>query len=134
MTPNHFINKWVGRGFRERQAARTSFLARSPELTISMRPGDSDKYGILDGEWVAPAAATSRVTLITLRGSVPESFSAHSSSSGNTSPTSSPAPPRTPIPEYKVCAVRIDKVGEDRSAFRPRQPVSLQTFHIRLDL
>ena len=73
----------------------------------------------------APAAATSRAAPTTPRdqraGELFVPFVKLQEHAANFL-TNSALDPDSRIPEYKVCAVRMDKVGEDRGATR-RQPI-----------
>ena len=105
-----------------------SLLARSPELTVGMNPADGDKYGIADGEWIrvrsrrgdleARAVYTERQQM----GEIFVPFVKLQEHAANFL-TNAALDPNSRIPEYKVCAVRVDPVGEDRGVTARRQPV-----------
>ncbi len=100
-----------------------NLLARSPELTVSMHPADGDKYDIPDGEWIRVRSrrgdleGRARYTENQRAGELFVPFVKLQEHAANFL-TNSALDPDSRIPEYKVCAVRMDKVGEDRGATR----------------
>ncbi len=104
-----------------------NLLARSPELTVGMNPTDGEKYGIADGEWIrvrsrrgdleARAVYTERQRT----GEIFVPFVKLQEHAANFL-TNSALDPNSRIPEYKVCAVRVDPVGEDRGVTAKREP------------
>jgi predicted molibdopterin-dependent oxidoreductase YjgC len=105
-----------------------NLLARDPELTVGMNPADGDKYGIPDGEWIrvrsrrgdleARAVYTERQRA----GEIFVPFVKLQEHAANFL-TNAALDPNSRIPEYKVCAVRVDPVGEDRGVRARRTPV-----------
>ena len=105
-----------------------NLLARSPELTISMHPADGEKFGIPDGEWIRVRSRRGDLegrayyTDKQRAGELFVPFVKLQEHAANFL-TNSALDPNSRIPEYKVCAVRMDIVGEDRGAIRrTRQP------------
>ena len=88
-------------------------LARSPELEVSINPVDGEKFGIADGQSVRVASRRGELTgkaLFTDRmraGEIFIPFVKLSESAANFL-TNSAYDPDTMIPEYKVCAVRME--------------------------
>ena len=88
-------------------------LARSPELEVSINPADGEKYGITDGQEIRVTSRRGELTgkaLYTDRmraGEIFIPFVKLSESAANFL-TNSAFDPDTMIPEYKVCAVRVD--------------------------
>ncbi len=91
----------------------SGLLARSPELEVSINPSDGDRYGIADGQAVRVTSRRGELTgkaLFTDRmraGEVFIPFVKLSESAANFL-TNSAYDPDTMIPEYKVCAVRVE--------------------------
>ena len=105
-----------------------NLLARAPELTVSMNPADGERYEIPDGEWIRVRSrrgdleARAVYTENQRAGELFVPFVKLQEHAANFL-TNSALDPDSRIPEYKVCAVRIDKVGEDRGVTRRRQSV-----------
>ena len=91
-------------------------LARAPEVRIAMNPEDGPRYGVSDGELVRLRSRRGELqgrTLFTDRmrsGEVFVPFVKLAESAANFL-TNAAFDPDSKIPEYKVCAVRIDKIG-----------------------
>jgi predicted molibdopterin-dependent oxidoreductase YjgC len=91
-------------------------LDRSPELPVAIHPRDAAKAGIEDGEQVAvyskrgDLAGKAVVTDAVRPGEVFVPFVRLGESSANFL-TNNVYDPQSRIPEYKVCAVRIEKPG-----------------------
>ena len=104
-----------------------SLLARSPELTVSINPDDGDKYGIEDGEWIRVRSrrgdleGRAMYTEGQRAGEIFVPFTKLQDHAANYL-TNSALDPNSRIPEYKVCAVRVDRVGEDRGVSRRPSP------------
>ena len=101
---------WHGGTITRRVAG---LLARSPELEVSINPADGEKYGIADGERVRVTSRRGELTgkaLFTDRMRVGEVFIpfVKLSESAANFLTNSAYDPDTMIPEYKVCAVRVE--------------------------
>ncbi len=97
-------------------------LARSPSLRVAIHPADAADRSIADGE---PIVVSSRrgellgealITEAVRRGELFVPFVKLAESAANFL-TNDAYDPKSRIPEYKVCAVRIDRPGEER---RPR--------------
>ncbi len=107
-----------------------NLLAHAPELTVSMHPADGDKYGISDGEWIRVRSRRGDLegrALYTEKQRAGELFVPFVKLQEHAANflTNSALDPDSRIPEYKICAVRIDKVGEDRGVTRRRQPAKV---------
>ncbi len=91
----------------------SGLLARAPDLEVSINPADGDKYGIADGQTIRVSSRRGELTgraLFTDRmraGEVFIPFVKLSESAANFL-TNSAYDPDTMIPEYKVCAVRVE--------------------------
>ncbi len=91
----------------------SGLLARAPELEVSLNPDDGIKYGIADGQTIRVTSRRGQLTgraLFTDRmraGEVFIPFVKLSESAANFL-TNSAYDPDTMIPEYKVCAVRVE--------------------------
>jgi len=94
-------------------------LARSPAVRVAIHPADAAEQGIADGE---PVVVSSRrgelngealVTDAVPRGELFVPFVKLAESAANFL-TNAAYDPKSKIPEYKVCAVRIDKPGAER--------------------
>ena len=91
----------------------SGLLARAPDLEVSINPSDGDKYGIVDGQTVRVTSRRGELTgraLFTDRmraGEIFVPFVKLSESAANFL-TNSAYDPDTMIPEYKVCAVRVE--------------------------
>ena len=107
-----------------------NLLARSPELTVSIHPADGDKYGIPDGEWIRVRSRRGDLegrAVYTEKQRAGELFVPFVKLQEHAANflTNAALDPNSRIPEYKVCAVRVDKVGEDRGVSRSRQPLKV---------
>ncbi len=95
--------------------ART-LLARSPELQVAINPLDAAKNGIADGEEVVVSSrrgelsAKALVTEAVRSGEVFVPFVKLREANANFL-TNAVYDPKSRIPEYKVCAVRVDKAS-----------------------
>lgn len=93
-------------------------LARSPELQIAISPEDGQRYGVADGEWIRLVSRRGELegrALYTEKmraGEVFVPFVKLQKHAANFL-TNSAFDPNSRIPEYKVCAVRIEKVSPD---------------------
>ena len=93
-------------------------LARSPELRIAMNEEDGRRYGVVDGEWVWLSSRRGELEGRVLFdgkmevGQVFVPFVKLQDSAANFL-TNSAYDPNSKIPEYKVCAVRIGRQGEN---------------------
>ena len=92
-----------------------NLMARSPELEISINPEDADNYGVVDGQKIKVSSRRGELVgqaLLTekmRRGEVFIPFVKLSESAANFL-TNSAYDPNSKIPEYKVCAVRLDSI------------------------
>jgi formate dehydrogenase alpha subunit len=91
-----------------------------PEATVEINPEDAATYGLGDGDWVELASRRGSVRvrcLVTGRSPVGLVFLPfHFTEAAANLLTSDKIDPRAKIPDFKVCAVRIEKVApsEDR--------------------
>ena len=92
-------------------------LQLAPELEVSMNPADAGRFGIEDGETVRVRSrrgeliAVARLTDNMSLGEVFVPFVKLQKSAANFL-TNSAYDPDSKIPEYKVCAVRVEKLSE----------------------
>ena len=100
-----------------------NLLARAPELTVSMHPSDGERFDVPDGEWIRVRSRRGDLegrAVYTERQRAGELFVPFVKLQEHAANflTNAALDPNSRIPEYKVCAVRIDKVGADRGAAR----------------
>ena len=105
-----------------------NLLARAPELTVSMHPSDGERFDIPDGEWIRVRSRRGDLegrAVYTEKQRAGELFVPFVKLQEHAANflTNSALDPNSRIPEYKVCAVRVDKVGQDRGATRRREHV-----------
>jgi predicted molibdopterin-dependent oxidoreductase YjgC len=105
--------------------ART-LLARSPHLQIALNPLDGKRYNIADGEDVVlyskrgDLAGKALLTEAVRQGEVFVPFVKLQEHNANFL-TNAAYDPKSKIPEYKVCAVRIEKAGAPQTWRRSRR-------------
>ena len=103
-----------------------SLMARSPELLVSMNPADGEKFGVQDGSWIRVRSrrgdleGRAAYTEKQRAGELFVPFVKLQEHAANFL-TNAALDPDSRIPEYKVCAVRMDTLPQDRGAAR-RQP------------
>ncbi|PKB81472.1 MAG: formate dehydrogenase subunit alpha [SAR202 cluster bacterium Io17-Chloro-G9] len=114
---------WHGGTLTRRVAG---LMARSPELQVAISQEDATKFGIADGHFVRVSSRRGQLTgkaLITERmrpGEIFIPFVKLSESAANFL-TNAAYDPGSKIPEYKVCAVRVEpEDSETAPADRPR--------------
>jgi predicted molibdopterin-dependent oxidoreductase YjgC len=96
----------------------SGLMERSPELRIAINPEDGENYGIEDGQIIRVSSRRGQLTgraLLTDReqpGGIFIPFVKLSESAANFL-TNAVYDPTSKIPEYKVCAVRVEAVGEE---------------------
>ena len=96
-------------------------LARAPELEIAMSPEDGRRYSVADGEWVRLRSRRGDLegrVLYTDKmepGQVFVPFVKLQDHAANFL-TNSALDPTSRIPEYKVCAVRLEQIGVESGA------------------
>ncbi len=89
-------------------------LARSPELQVAVHPADAERNGIRDGEWVRVRSrrgdleGRAQVTEMVKQGEIFVPFVKLAKHAANFL-TNAALDPTSKIPEYKVCAVRLEK-------------------------
>jgi predicted molibdopterin-dependent oxidoreductase YjgC len=112
---------WHGGTITRRVAG---LLARSPELQVAINPEDGDKYGLEDGQWIRVSSRRGQLTgraLFTDRmraGEIFVPFVKLSESAANFL-TNAVYDPESKIPEYKVCAVRVEALESPNSEPAP---------------
>ena len=113
LNTGRILYHWHG-GTMTRRAE--GLLARSPELQIAMNTEDGKRYDVADGEWVRVASRRGELEGRVLfdgkmeAGQVFVPFVKLQESAANFL-TNSVYDPTSRIPEYKVCAVRIEKIA-----------------------
>ena len=106
-----------------------SLMARSPELLVSMNPADGERFGVQDGSWIRVRSrrgdleGRAAYTEKQRAGELFVPFVKLQEHAANFL-TNAALDPDSRIPEYKVCAVRMDTLPQDRGAAR-RQPARL---------
>ena len=91
-----------------------NLMARSPELQVSVSPADAEKYGLVDGQNIKVTSRRGELTGIALvtdkmrEGEIFIPFVKLSESAANFL-TNAAYDPTSKIPEYKVCAVNIER-------------------------
>ena len=96
-----------------------NLLAKFPELEVAMNADDGERYGIADGEWVRLLSRRGELegratyTDKMRAGEVFVPFVKLQEHAANFL-TNSAFDPNSKIPEYKVCAVRLEKPGAPR--------------------
>ena len=115
LNTGRILYHWHG-GTMTRRAS--GLLARSPELQIAMNAEDGERFGVADGEWVRLRSRRGdmegRVTYTEKMraGEVFVPFVKLRDHAANFL-TNSAYDPDSKIPEYKVCAVRIEKLTSE---------------------
>jgi predicted molibdopterin-dependent oxidoreductase YjgC len=114
LNTGRILYHWHG-GTITRRAS--GLLARAPELQVAMSAQDGERYGVSDGEWIrlksrrgeleGRAAFTEKMR----PGEVFVPFVKLQQHAANFL-TNAAFDPNSRIPEYKVCAVRIEKIGD----------------------
>ena len=127
LNTGRILYHWHG-GTMTRRA--DGLLARAPELQIAMSAADGQRYDVSDGEWIRVLSRRGelegRVTYTERMraGEVFVPFVKLKDHAANflTNPA---VDPNSKIPEYKVCAVRVEKIGaadgQRRGGRRKRQ-------------
>lgn len=101
-------------------------LARMPDLEIHMSAEDGERYGVEDGEWIRVRSrrgdleARASYTEKMRAGEIFVPFVKLKDHAANFL-TNSAFDPDSKIPEYKVCAVRIEKIDADGDAPKRRK-------------
>ncbi len=101
----------------------SGLMARFPELQIALSAEDGKRYSVADGEWVRLVSRRGEVegrVLYTEKMRVGEVFVpfVKLQKSAANFLTNAAFDSTSGIPEYKVCAVRIDKISRKRTAGR----------------
>jgi predicted molibdopterin-dependent oxidoreductase YjgC len=108
---------WHGGAMTRRVAG---LLARSPELQVAIHPDDGEKFGLTDGQDLRVTSRRGQLTgkaLFTDRmreGEIFVPFVKLSESAANFL-TNAAYDPTSKIPEYKVCAVRVEPLDQEDS-------------------
>jgi formate dehydrogenase alpha subunit len=115
LNTGRILYHWHG-GTITRRAS--GLLARAPELQVAMSAEDGARYGVADGEWIRLLSRRGELegravyTEKMRAGEVFVPFVKLQEHAANFL-TNSAYDPNSRIPEYKVCAVRIEKIGAD---------------------
>lgn len=93
-------------------------LARSPEVEIAMNPDDGERYDVADGEWIRVRSRRGDLegrALYTEKNRAGEIFVPFTKLQQHAANflTNAVFDPESKIPEYKVCAVRIEKLPSE---------------------
>ena len=93
-------------------------LARSPELEIAMNPDDGARYDVTDGEWIRVRSRRGDLegrVLYTEKNRAGEIFVPFVKLQKHAANflTNAVFDPESKIPEYKVCAVRFEKISAE---------------------
>ena len=117
LNTGRILYHWHGGTITRRSAG---LLARSPELQIAMSAEDGDRYHVADGEWVRLKSRRGEMegratyTEKMRAGEIFVPFVKLQESAANFL-TNSAFDPTSKIPEYKVCAVRLEKIDAGAS-------------------
>ena len=115
LNTGRILYHWHG-GTMTRRAA--GLLARSPELEIAINAEDGERYKVADGEWIRIVSRRGELegrALYTEKmreGEVFVPFTKLEKHAANFL-TNAAFDPTSRIPEYKVCAIRIVKIGAE---------------------
>jgi len=114
MNTGRVLYHWHGGTITKRAEG---LLARSPELEIAMHPDDGERYNVADGEWIRVRSRRGDLegrVLYTEKNSAGEIFVPFVKLQNHAANflTNAAFDPESKIPEYKVCAVRIEKISE----------------------
>jgi predicted molibdopterin-dependent oxidoreductase YjgC len=115
MNTGRVLYHWHG-GTITRRAE--GLLARSPELEIAMNPDDGERYDVSDGEWIRVRSRRGDLegrVLYTEKNRAGEIFVPFVKLQKHAANflTNAVFDPESKIPEYKVCAVRIEKISAE---------------------
>ena len=114
LNTGRILYHWHG-GTMTRRAP--GLLARAPELYVSIHPEDARRAGVADGQWVRARSrrgdleGRAEVTEMVKEGEVFVPFVKLREHAANFL-TNAAFDPNSKIPEYKVCAVRVDPAEE----------------------
>jgi formate dehydrogenase alpha subunit len=123
LNTGRILYHWHGGTITRR--ART-LLARSPDLQIALNPADAARYGIAEGEAVVlysrrgDLEGKALLTDAVRQGEVFVPFVKLKEHNANFL-TNAVYDPKSRIPEYKVCAVRLEKAGAPQTWRRGRR-------------
>ena len=121
LNTGRILYHWHGGTITRRSAG---LLARSPELQIARSAEDGESHGVSDGEWIKLVSRRGELEGRTLysekmrRGEVFVPFVRLEKHAANFL-TNAAFDPDSKIPEYKVCAVRIQKIEANESETNP---------------
>ncbi|MCI0440046.1 MAG: formate dehydrogenase subunit alpha, partial [Chloroflexi bacterium] len=123
LNTGRILYHWHG-GTITRRAS--NLLARAPELQIAMSAEDGAKYDVADGEWIRLVSRRGELegramyTEKMRAGEVFVPFTKLQDHAANFL-TNAVFDPNSRIPEYKVCAVRIEKIDAEGNGHRGRR-------------
>jgi formate dehydrogenase alpha subunit len=101
-------------------------VARAPHVPVAVNPADAATYGLADGDEVVISSRRGEMTAVVYvteaqrQGEVFVPFVRLAEHAANWL-TNNVYDPKSRIPEYKVCAVRLDKPGDARAWRRGRR-------------
>jgi predicted molibdopterin-dependent oxidoreductase YjgC len=92
---------------------RSSLDAIWPEATVEMHPADAERLGLITGDWVSVRSRRGKIALrLLVTGRSPEGtvfIPFHFAEAAANVLTNNKVDPRAKIPDYKVCAVAVEK-------------------------
>jgi predicted molibdopterin-dependent oxidoreductase YjgC len=92
---------------------RSSLDAIWPEATVEMHPADAERLGLITGDWVSVRSRRGEIALrLLVTGRSPEGtvfIPFHFAEAAANVLTNNKVDPRAKIPDYKVCAVAVEK-------------------------
>ncbi len=115
LNTGRILYHWHGGTMTRRSAG---LLARAPELTVAVHPEDAERSAIRDGEWIRVRSrrgeleARAVVGEMVKPGEIFVPFVKLAKHAANFL-TNAALDPNSKIPEYKVCAARLEKTEED---------------------
>jgi len=111
LSTGRVLYHWHGGAISRRSSLDTIW----PEATVEMHPTDAERLGLSTGDWVNVRSRRGEVTLrvlITGRSPVGTVFIAfHFAEAAANALTNNKIDPRAKIPDYKLCAVAVEKTS-----------------------
>ncbi len=94
---------------------RSALDAIWPEATVEMHPADAERLGLVTGDWVKVSSRRGEIVLrVLVTGRSPEGtvfIPFHFAEAAANLLTNNLIDPRAKIPDYKICAVRVEKTS-----------------------